>query len=235
MPEVTFNLTWDDIGEKIYDMGCDRGVLYPVDTNGAYPLGVAWNGLTGIDESPSGADSNKNYANNDVYANLRGNEEYGGSIKAFTYPDEWNDCDGHPEVIAGITVGQQHRKAFGLSYRTLRGNDTEGLDYGYLIHLVYGATCSPSSQSHSTTTDSPDLEEMSWDFDTVPVAVDYAGANLKKTSTLVIDSTKVNATKLAAFEQILYGTPANGNTAAIPARLPLPGEVITLLTPPTTP
>lgn len=221
-----FALQWDPVGEKIYEMGCDRGVLYPLDANGTYTNGVAWNGLTGIDENPSGADANKQFANNNVYANLRGTEEYGGNIKAYTYPDEWNDCDGHPEVVAGVSVGQQNRKGFGLSYRTMKGNDVAGLDYGYEIKLVYGATCSPTSQSHATMTDSPDLEELSWGFDTVPVAVDFPGAKLKKTSTLVIDSTKVDATKLTEFEQILYGTPASGNTAAVAPRLPLPTEVL---------
>lgn len=227
MSGVNFALTWDGVGKKVYEMGCDRGVLYKLGADGTYNNGEAWDGLTGIDENPSGADANKQFANNNIYANLRGTEEYGGAIKAYTYPDGWNECDGHPEVVAGVSVGQQNRKGFGLSYRTLKGNDTEGLDYGYEIKLVYGATCSPTSQSHATTTDSPDLEELSWDFDTVPVdVVSPTGERLKKTSTLVIDSTKVNAAKLTAFEQILYGTPADGNTAAIPARLPLPTEVL---------
>lgn len=222
---MAFALTWDGVGKKIYEMGCDRGVLYPVASDGSYPNGEAWDGLTGIDENRSGADPNKQFANNNVYANLRGAEEYGGAIKAYTYPDGWNECDGHPEVVPGITVGQQNRKGFGLAFRTMKGNDTDGLDYGYEIKLVYGASCSPTSESHATMTDSPDLEELSWDFDTVPVDVDYPGVK-KKTSTLVIDSTKVDADKLTSFEQILYGTPADGSTAAIPARLPLPGDVL---------
>lgn len=230
MPETNFALKWDDIGEKVYETGCDRGVLYPVASNGTYPEGHAWNGLTGIDESPSGADSNKEFANNEVYANLRGAEEYGGSISAFTYPDAWKECDGHVEVIPGVTVGQQNRKGWGLTYRTLKGNDTEGLEYGYIIHLVYGATTSPASRSHQTNSDSPELETLNWDFDTVPVAVNYAGAQLKKTSTLDIDSTTVDPTKLADLEAVLYGTAASGNTAEVKARLPLPSEVIEILT-----
>lgn len=224
---MAFALTWDDVGKKIYEQGCDRGVLYPVAADGSYPEGEAWDGLTGIDESPSGADSNKQFANNNVYANLRGNEEYGGAIKAFTYPDGWNECDGHPEVVGGVTVGQQNRKGFALAYRTMKGNDTQGLEYGYVINLVYGATCSPASKSHGTTTDSTDLEEMSWDFDTVPLeVVSPTGEKLKKTATLYIDSTKVDADKLTAFEQIIYGTPADGSTPAVKARLPLPTQVL---------
>lgn len=217
---MAFNLSWDDIGEKTYEVGCDRGVLYPVADDGTYPEGFAWNGLTGIDESPSGADSNKQFANNDVYANIRGTEEYAGSIKAYTYPREWNECDGHPEVVAGVAVGQQNRRAFALSYRTLKGNDTLGVEYGYIIHLVYGATCSPSSKSHGTMQDSVDLEEMSWDFDTVPIGITFTGAKLKKTATLDIDSTVVDATKLTEFEEIIYG---EGQTKA---SLPLPSAVL---------
>lgn len=219
MPDV-FKLKWDEAGKRIFELGCDRGVVYPVNSDGTYTNGEAWNGLSGIDESPGGADSKKIYANNGVYANLRGEETYSGSIKAYMAPDIWNECDGHPEVVAGITVGQQNRRGFGLSYRTGIGNDTEGLDHGYEIHMVWGASVSPTSQSHVTMTDSPDPEELSWSFDTVPTAVEFPGFRLKKTATLVINSTKVNADALAEFEKIIYGYGEEE------ARLPLPTEVL---------
>ncbi len=220
----TFKLTWDDTGKKLFETGIDRGVLFPYiepATTGdtPYSKGVAWNGLTSVSESPSGADSNKQYADNGVYANLRGAEEFGGTIEAFTYPDEWMECDGSAVVTEGIVAGQQNRKSFGLSYRTLIGNDTKGLDYGYKIHLVYGATASPSERSYETVNDSPEAATMSWEYDTVPTGITIDGTQ-KKTALLTIDSTKVDETKLKAFEKTLYGT---GTTEA---KLPLPDDVI---------
>lgn len=232
MPDA-FKLTWDDTGKKLFETGIDRGVLYPyvtpaqnADTTASgytpYSAGVAWNGLTSVSESPSGADSNKQYADNGVYANLRGAEEFGGTIEAFTYPDEWMECDGSAVVATGIVAGQQNRKSFGLSYRTLIGNDTAGLDYGYKIHLVYGATASPSERSYETVNDSPEAATMSWEYDTVPVGITIDGTT-KKTALLTIDSTKVDSTKLGTFEAILYGTTGTG---AADAKLPLPDDVI---------
>jgi len=223
-------LTWDDTGKKLFETGIDRGVLYPYVTPAAntdttvsgytpYSAGVAWNGLTSVSESPSGADSNKQYADNGVYANLRGAEEFGGTIEAFTYPDEWMECDGSAIVTTGIVAGQQNRKSFGLSYRTLIGNDTNGIDYGYKIHLVYGATASPSERSYETVNDSPEAATMSWEYDTVPVGITIDSVP-KKTALLTIDSTKVDSTKLTSFEAILYG----GDNAT--AKLPLPDDVI---------
>lgn len=223
-------LTWDDTGKKLFETGIDRGVLYPyvtpasnTDTTASgytpYSAGVAWNGLTSVSESPSGADSNKQYADNGVYANLRGAEEFGGTIEAFTYPDEWMECDGSAVVATGIVAGQQNRKSFGLSYRTLIGNDTAGLDYGYKIHLVYGATASPSERSYETVNDSPEAATMSWEYDTVPVGITIDSVP-KKTALITIDSTKVDSTKLTSFEAILYG----GDNAT--AKLPLPDDVI---------
>lgn len=225
MPDVAWKLNWDQTGEKKFETGIDRGVLYPISNAGTYPAGVAWNGLTSVSESPEGGDENAFYADNIKYGALRGTEDFGGSIEAYTYPDEWEACDGTASVATGVTISQQTRKAFGLCYRSLIGNDVAGLEYGYKIHLVYGATASPSERSHETVNESPDAQTMSWDFTTVPVPV----AGYKPTSHIVIDSTKVDATKLATLEQILYGTPASGSAEAIDARLPLPAEVISTL------
>ena len=221
----TFKLKWDQTGEKKFETGIDRGVLYPISNAGTYPAGVAWNGLTSVSESPEGGDENAFYADNIKYGALRGTEDFGGSIEAYTYPDEWEACDGTASVATGVTISQQTRKAFGLCYRSLIGNDVAGLEYGYKIHLVYGATASPSERSHETVNESPDAQTMSWDFTTVPVPVE----GYKPTSHIVIDSTKVDSAKLATLEQILYGTPASGNAEAVDARLPLPAEVISTL------
>lgn len=211
-------LMWDQVGERFFETGVDHGVLYIPDNTGAYVNGYAWNGLTTVTESPSGAESNKQYADNIVYLNLISIEEFGGTIEAFTYPDEFGQCDGSAELAPGITVGQQSRKSFGLSYRTLLGNDLQGNDYGYKLHLVYGATASPSEKAYATVNDSPEPIGFSWDFSTSPVAV----PGLKPTATLVIDSTKVDADKLADLLDILYGT------AGADPRLPLPAEVFAL-------
>lgn len=213
-------LTWDQTGERLYETGTKNGVLF-VQENGSYPKGVAWNGLTGVTESPSGADTTDLYADDSKYLSLRSAEDFGGTIEAYTYPDEFAACDGSAEVATGVTIGQQTRKAFGLSYRTIIGNDADGDDHGYKLHLVYGATASPSERGYATVNDSPDAITFSWEFETTPVSIGTInGKAFKPAACLTIDSTKVNAAKLAAFEEILYGS----ETAD--SRLPLPAEVI---------
>ena len=199
-----FNLVWDQIGEKKFETGTDRGVLYPIE-NGAYPKGVVWNGLTAINESPEGGDAQDFYADNIKYGSLRGAENFNGTVECYTYPDEWKACDGRTELVAGVTIAQQNRKAFGLSYRSLLGNDTDLLDYGYVIHLVYNATASPSEKQRQTVNESPEAQTFSYEFKTTPVGVSKV-ANAKATSHIEIDSTKVSAAALAAIEQVLYGT-----------------------------
>ena len=201
---TNFKLAWDQSGEKKFETGTDRGVLYPI-ANGAYPNGSVWNGLTAVNESPEGGDAQDFYADNIKYGSLRGTENFGGTIECYTYPDEWKACDGRKELLPGVTVAQQNRKAFGLSYRSLIGNDTELLDYGYTIHLVYNATASPSEKNRQTINESPEAQTFSYEFKTTPVPV-TAVDGLKATSHLEIDSTKVTAGQLAAIEAILYGT-----------------------------
>lgn len=226
MPDtITWDLSWDDSGNKIYETGTDRGVLYPLDTNGTYPAGVAWDGLRSITESPSGAEETALYANNAKYGGLYSAEEFSFTIGAYTSPAEFDACDGTAEIATGVYAGQQTRSKFGMTYRTLMGNDTNGMEYGYKLHLVYGATASPSEHSHSTVNESPEAEELSWECKTTPVPV----PNKKPSAHIIIKSTEVTAEKLAALEAILYGTAASGNTAAVPARLPLPTELITIM------
>lgn len=201
---TNFKLAWDQSGEKKFETGTDRGVLYPI-ANGAYPNGSVWNGLTAVNESPEGGDAQDFYADNIKYGSLRGTENFGGTIECYTYPDEWKACDGRKELLPGVTVAQQNRKAFGLSYRSLIGNDTELLDYGYTIHLVYNATASPSEKNRQTINESPEAQTFSYEFKTTPVPVS-AVDGLKATSHLEIDSTKVTSGQLAAIEAILYGT-----------------------------
>ena len=211
-------LVWDEIGKRYYETGVDHGVLYIPDSAGAYINGVAWNGLTSVSESPSGAEPNAQYADNIKYLNLFSAEEFSATIEAFTYPDEFAQFDGLATPTPGVVVGQQSRKGFGLSYRTRIGNDVDGDDYGYKIHLIYGCYASPSEKAYTTINDSPEAINFSWSITTTPVAV----PNLKPTSQIVIDSTQVDATTLAALEQMLYG-----DTGVDPA-LPLPGTVITM-------
>lgn len=226
-------LKWDQIGERFYETGVSKGVLYPQDANGSYPKGVAWNGLTSISESPSGADSNPLYADDIKYLDLRSAEEFGATIEAYTYPDEFAACDGSAEPTEGVIIGQQNRTPFGLCYKTVLGNDTKNNDYGYLLHIIYNATASPSERSYQTINDSPEAITFSWELTTTPVAV----KGFKPTAYLRINSTKVNAEKLTALENILYGTDAveadaqNGIEAAeaTEARLPLPDEIIAFL------
>jgi hypothetical protein len=212
-------LTWDNVGERRYETGVDRGVLYLPDGSGDYNEGHAWNGLTTVTESPSGAESNPQYADNVKYLNLVSAEEFGATIEAFTYPDEFGQCDGTAEPEPGIYLGQQGRRVFGLSYRTRVGNDLDGTDHGYKLHLVYGALAAPSEKAYATINDSPEAITFSWEVTTTPVAVD----GYKPTALLTIDSTKVDAAALTDLEEILYGTEADD------PRLPLPDEVITLV------
>jgi hypothetical protein len=203
-------LAWDQAGERVYETGVDRGVLYLPDDFGVYDTGVAWNGLTTVTESPSGAEANKTYADNRVYANLISAEEFGGTIEAYTYPPEWSRCDGSAEPTPGVTVGQQSRQTFGLSYRTLVGNDLKNTDYGYKIHLVYGATAAPSEKAFATVNDSPEGINFSWEISTIPIDVPgtdpLTGKPYKPTALITIDSTKVSAEALQDLEDFLYGT-----------------------------
>lgn len=219
-------LLWDQVGERLYETGVDHGVLYLPDAGGNYDDGVAWNGLTTVTESPSGAEANAQYADNIKYLNLVSAEQFGGTIEAFTYPDEFGQCDGTAEPSAGIQVGQQPRRTFGLCYRTLLGNDTDGADHGYKLHLIYGALAAPSEKAYATVNESPEAMGFSWEISTTPVVVPgtnpVTGKAYKPTASLVIDSTKVDATALGDLEDMLYGT-----EAADP-RLPLPAEVIAL-------
>lgn len=211
-------LVWDKTGERLYETGVKQGVLYPMDANGAYPKGVAWNGLTNVTESPSGAEATALYADDIKYLNLMSNEEFGGTIEAYTYPDEFAECDGSASIATGVYIGQQARKTFGFCYRTTIGNDVESNAHGYKLHLVYGALASPSEKAYATINDSPEAITFSWEFSTTPVNV----TGFKPTACLTIDSTKVNAEKLAALEKILYGDDADDTAVA---RLPLPDEV----------
>lgn len=216
-------LKWDQTGERLYETGIDRGVLYVYDTGSStYGTGVAWNGLTAVNETPSGAESNPQYADNIKYLDLYSAEEFGATIEAFTYPAEFEECDGSAELVKGVTIGMQNRKMFGFSYRTLIGNDTEGTDHGYKLHLVYGAKASPSEKSRSTVNDSPEAVTFSWEVTTTPVTVE----SFKPTSHLIIDSTKADPAKLAELEKKLYGDDSAGTPS-----LPLPDEVKTLMTP----
>ena len=230
MPDpVTYEaLSWDDTGDRLYETGVDRGVLYPIDENGEYSHGYAWNGLTGVTETPSGAEANNIYADNIKYLELRSVEEYGGTIEAYTYPDEFAECDGSASLVAGLVAGQQPRKMFGFSFRSVLGNDVDKDAHGYKLHLIYGAMASPSERAYATINDSPDAITFSWEFTTTPVSL----AGHKPVSCLTIDSTKVDSTKLKALEDKLYGVSTTTGTDAVAgsaAYLPLPAEVISTL------
>ena len=212
-------LAWDKTGERFYETGVRHGVLYPQNpSDGLYPLGVAWNGLTAVTESPTGAEANPIYADDIKYLNLISAEEFGATVEAYTYPDEFAACDGSASIAVGVSAGQQKRQAFGLCYRTALGNDIEGEDHGYKLHLVYGAIAAPSEKAYGTINDTPEAITFSWEVSTTPVVV----TGFKPTASLTIDSTKVNAANLLALEDILYGT-----DVADP-RLPLPDEVAAL-------
>ena len=221
-------LVWDKTGEHYYETGVKNGVLYPMSASGTYPKGVAWNGLTAITESPSGAEATALYADDIKYLNLMSNEEFGATVEAYTYPDEFAECDGSASLTEGVYIGQQARKTFGLCYRTTLGNDSKGNDYGYKLHIIYGAMASPSEKAYSTINDSPDAITFSWELSTTPVAV----ANFKPTASLTIDSTKVDSTKLSKLEEILYGKDGTGednSVGAVDPRLPLPDEIANIM------
>ena len=211
-------LVWDKTGERLYETGVKQGVLYPMDAKGTYPKGVPWNGLTNVTESPSGAEATALYADDIKYLNLMSNEEFGGTIEAYTYPDEFAECDGSASIATGVYIGQQARKTFGFCYRTTIGNDVESNAHGYKLHLVYGALASPSEKAYATINDSPEAITFSWEFSTTPVNV----TGFTPTASLTIESNKVDAEKLAALEKILYGDDADDTAVA---RLPLPDEV----------
>lgn len=208
-------LIWDKTGDRLYETGVDHGVLYPLQAGGEYNKGVAWNGLTAVTESPSGAEASPMYADNIKYLNLMSAEEFGATIEAYTYPDEFAECDGSASIATGVYIGQQSRKTFGLSYRTVIGNDVDNNDYGYKLHLIYGALAAPSEKGYTTINDSPEAITFSWEVTTTPVNVE----GFKPTACVTIDSTKADKSKLAALEDILYGS------ASDEARLPLPDEV----------
>ena len=211
-------LIWDQTGERFYETGVKKGVLY-VQEAGVYPKGVAWNGLTAVTESPSGAEATALYADDIKYLNLMSNEEFGATIEAYTYPDEFAECDGSAALATGVMIGQQKRKTFGLSYVTTLGNDTEGNDYGYKLHIIYGALAAPSEKAYATINDSPEAITFSWELTTTPVNV----PGFKPTASITIDSTKVDAGKLTALEAVLYG----GDDQE--PRLPLPEEIATMM------
>lgn len=217
-------LTWDDTGKRLYETGVKNGVLYPIQTDGTYSKGVAWNGLTAVTESPSGAEATALYADDIKYLNLISNEEFGATVEAYTYPDEFAECDGSAALVTGVMIGQQKRKTFGLCYRTSIGNDVDGSDHGYKLHLIYGCLAAPSEKAYATINDSPEAITFSWEISTTPVNVD----NFKPTSQITIDSTKVNEAKLSALEDILYGKDGESDVGKGP-RLPLPNEVATLM------
>lgn len=214
-------IVWDNTGERYYETGVKNGVLYPIQEDGKYSLGVAWNGLTAVTESPSGAEATALYADDIKYLNLLSNEEFGATVEAYTYPDEFAECDGSAALATGVMIGQQKRKTFGLCYRTTLGNDVDGNDYGYKLHLIYGCLAAPSEKAYATINDSPEAITFSWEVTTTPVNV----SGFKPTSQITIDSTKANKTKLAALEDILYG---KDDIEATP-RLPLPDEVAQLM------
>lgn len=213
-------LKWDLTGERVFETGLDRGVLFPMGDSGAYEKGVAWNGLSSVNESPSGGEPNAVWADNMKYLNLMSAEDFGATVEAYTYPPEFEECDGSAEIAPGVTIGQQDRKMFGMSYRTLIGNDVVGTKLGYKIHLIYGAQASPSEKNRTTVNESPEATAFSWELSTTPVDV----PGYKPTAHLVIDSTKTSAEKLAALEKLLYGDDNDGEST-----LPMPEQVIEMM------
>ena len=218
-------LKWDQAGEHYYETGVDRMVLFPRNDKGVYENGVAWSGITAINESPSGAESTKIFADNQKYLDLTSAEDYGATIQAYTYPDEFAECDGSAEVASGLTIGQQNRKSFGFAYRTKIGNDAAGADFGYTLHLVYGAKAAPSEKSHNTVNDSPEATSLSWTITTTPTPV----TGYKATAHLEVNSTKLDEkgkTALAWLESQIYGTAGENEETSVPAKLPTPDEII---------
>ena len=220
-------LVWDKTGERLFETGVSKGVLYPIQPEGVYTKGYAWNGLSAVTESPSGAEATPIYADNIKYLNLLSTEEFAATIEAYTYPDEFAECDGSASLAKGVTIGQQARKMFGLCYRTEIGNDVAGNDHGYKLHLIYGAMAAPSEKAYATINDSPEAISFSWEVSTTPVNVN----GFKPTASITIDSTKADASKLAALEEILYGKDATSEPAAdgVDPRLPLPDEIAALM------
>lgn len=212
-------LVWDQTGERLYETGVKQGVLYVQGEGGTYPKGVAWNGLTAVTESPSGAEATPLYADDIKYLNLMSTEEFGATIEAYTYPDEFAECDGSASLATGVMIGQQKRKTFGLCYKTSVGNDIDGNDHGYKLHIIYGCLAAPSEKAYATINDSPEAITFSWEVSTTPVNV----AGMKPTSCITIDSTKADKVKLAALEKILYGDESSE------AKLPLPDEIKTTM------
>ena len=212
-------LVWDQTNERLYETGVKMGVLYPQATGGTYPKGVAWNGLTAVTESPSGAEATALYADDIKYLNLMSAEEFAATVEAYMYPDEFAECDGSAQLAKGVAIGQQKRKAFGLCYRTILGNDVDGNDFGYKLHIIYGAMAAPSEKAYATVNDSPEAITFSWELSTTPVSID----GFKPTASITIDSTKADKAKLEALEKILYGS------EEADARLPLPDEIATLM------
>lgn len=221
-------LVWDKTGEHFYETGVKQGVFYPQSTSGTYTKGVAWNGLTAVTESPEGAEATPLYADDIKYLNLMSVESFKATVEAYTYPDEFAECDGSAEIADGVLIGQQKRKAFGMCYKTTLGNDVDGNDHGYKLHIIYGAIAAPSEKAYATINDSPEAITFSWELTTTPVTV----TGFKPTASLVIDSTKADSTKLAALEEILYGKDGTGEgntTGAVDPRLPLPDEIAELM------
>lgn len=224
---------WDQIGEKLFQTGCDHGVLYP-QSNKSYPKGYAWSGLTGVTQNPGGAEENAVYADNIKYLGLLSAETFGATVECLYYPDEWAQCNGETEVAEGVNIGQQRRNSFGFSWRTKIGNDTEGEDYGYIIHLAYGCKASPSDVSNETVNESPDVATLSYTITTTPIDVNGKGPDgkpYKPTSHITLNSTKMDPEKLAEIEAILYGTDGTGEDGegGTEPRLPLPDEIISML------
>lgn len=220
-------IVWDKTGERLYEAGVDRGVLYPIQDNGLYTKGVGWNGLISMNENPSGAEETPLWADNIKYLALRSAEEFGANMEAYTYPDEFGECDGTAEIAPGVTIGQQNRKVFGLSYRTVLGNDINKNDYGYKLHILYGCEAAPSEKGYGTISDNPDAVTFSWEIKTTPVNV----PGFKPTASLTINSTKVDKEKLKALEEILYGKDptTEGGDDGVEPRLPLPDEIMKLM------
>ena len=216
-------LVWDQTGDRLYETGVSKGVLYPIQSDGAYSKGVAWNGLASVTESPSGAEANPIYADDMKYLNLLSAEEFSATIEAYTYPDEFAECDGSADIATGVSIGQQKRKIFGLCYRTVLGNDVDSNDHGYKLHLIYGCMAAPSEKAYTTINDSPEAITFSWEVSTTPVNV----TGFKPTASITIDSTKAKKEKLTALEEILYGK--DGSDTSANARLPLPDEIATLM------
>lgn len=219
MAETSKKLVWDKTGERYYETGVKNCALYIQNADGSYPKGIAWNGITGITESPSGAEASPIYADDIKYLNLISAEEFGATVEAYTYPDEFAECDGSAEIAPGVSIGQQVRKTFGLAYKTTLGNDVAGNEFGYKLHLIYGCKAAPSEKAYATINDSPEAIAFSWELSTTPVSVE----GFKPTANITIDSTKVEAAKLKALEDVLFGTDA------IAPRLPLPDEVVSII------